>query len=477
MVTVEAKVPLALADPPNQVTVADIAALRDCLTTNATPPAHLKRLVNRLSVYAHPLPGTSLYMMQERKFLHSAIASPIYDKNPWIHFISLGNCDLFEEHLFRCIFNDGNGKVVDYDGNVLSEQEGKQFLRDLNKAKRGQLLSRYPAFAIRMFKIKMEIILNDVLGGKDGSLGDQFDYWARLEFSRSHNAHLHMLQSIRNGLRCGDNIAISKDSERIIPELNEMIKATCTAKLIPPSASVEAETPLLCQPCYESTEPSEVCLTPFKTWNCGRFPTGKEFEWRPCNCGLGREPHGSKQQAFTDAEDPRRLPFNGELDYTYRGGIFADSRVQNLCRNLQLANQIHYCCFTCFKYNSRCICRFMFPRVMAELRARFRRDYADATDPEAEGLNNCYLAMRKDGRTRKRMVVVPPVNNAHLNNHPSDPLFIAAHHGNCDVKYMPESTGTVEYCTSYSTKAEKQDFNTIANIFSKRIAGINRAGK
>ena len=293
MVTVEAKVPLALADPPNQVTVADIAALRDCLTTNATPPAHLMRLVNRLSVYAHPLPGTSLYMMQERKFLHSAIASPIYDKNPWIHFISLGNCDLFEEHLFRCIFNDGNGKVVDYDGNVLSEQEGKQFLSDLNKAKRGQLLSRYPAFAIRMFKIKMEIILNDVLGGKDGSLGDQFDYWARLEFSRSHNAHLHMLQSIRNGLRCGDNIAISKDSERIIPELNEMIKTTCTAKLIPPSASVEAETPLLCQPCYESTEPSKVCLTPFKTWNCGRFPTGKEFEWRPCNCGLGREPHGS----------------------------------------------------------------------------------------------------------------------------------------------------------------------------------------
>jgi len=458
----------------NTVTVADITELRDCLANNATPSSHLMRLVNRLSVYAHPLPGTSLYMKQERKFLHSVISSPIYDKNPWIHFISLGNCDLYEEHLFRCIFNDGNGNVVDFDGNILSEMDGKRFLKDITKAKRGQLLSRYPAFAIRMFKIKMEIILNDVLGGKDGSLGDQFDYWARLEFSRSENAHMHVLQSIRNGLRCGDNIAISKDSERLIPELNEMIKATCTAKLIAPSETMEME---LCQPCYNATEPSEVCLTPFKTWKCDRFPTGQEFEWRPCDCGLGREPHGSSKQAFTDDEDPRRLPFNGDLDYTYRNGVFADSRVQNLCRNLQLANQVHYCCFTCFKYNSRCICRFMFPRVMAELRAKFNRDYAGAPDPVAEGLSNCYLATRKDGRTRKRIVVVPPVNNAHINNHPSDPLFIAAHHGNSDVKYMPESTGTVEYCTSYSTKAEKHDFNTIANIFTKRLAGINRAGK
>jgi hypothetical protein len=114
---------------------------------------------------------------------------------------------------------------------------------------------------------------------------------------------------------------------------------------------------------------------------------------------------------------------------------------------------------------------------MAELRSKFKRDYAEAADPVAEGLSNCYLATRKDGRTRKRIVVVPPVNNAHLNNHPSDPVFIAAHHGNSDVKYMPESTGTVEYCTSYSSKAEKQDFDTIANVFAKRIAGINRAGK
>ena len=75
----------------------------------------------------------------------------------------MGNCDLYEEHLFRCIFNDGNGNVVDYDGNVLPDLEGKQFLRDLTKAKRGQLLSRFPAFAVRMFKIKIEIILNDVL--------------------------------------------------------------------------------------------------------------------------------------------------------------------------------------------------------------------------------------------------------------------------------------------------------------------------
>ena len=52
---------------------------------------------------------------------------------------------------------------------------------------------------------------------------------------------------------------------------------------------------------------------------------------------------------FQDNNDPRRDSFNPDLDYS-RSDIFSSSETQSIYRRLQLANQIHQCCFTCFKY-------------------------------------------------------------------------------------------------------------------------------
>ncbi len=52
---------------------------------------------------------------------------------------------------------------------------------------------------------------------------------------------------------------------------------------------------------------------------------------------------------FQDNNDPRRDSFNPDLDYS-RSDVISSSETQSIYRRLQLANQMHRCCFTYFKY-------------------------------------------------------------------------------------------------------------------------------
>ena len=235
---------------------------------------------------------------------------------------------------------------------------------------------------------------------------------------------------------------------------------------------------LYCQPCA----PHRICLSNLKQWNCKEVGSDTDFNWRPCDCGSSNVGHGSQMACFTDVEDPRRLPFDPSLNYT-RGedGTFQDARVQNLYRNLQLANQMHRCCFTCWKY---CFhikrCRFGYPRCLCQLRALLAKEgsgFSDLSDPTKQAMAEGYMRIRIDGNSRKRNVVEPAFNNAHLNNHAFSPLLFIAQRANMDIKYMEDNSGTVEYIGSYISKTEQPDFKKVGNIYIKKIAGITRLGK
>ena len=233
----------------------------------------------------------------------------------------------------------------------------------------------------------------------------------------------------------------------------------------------------LCEPC-NNYAPHEICMTNNKSWNCACGSSPSSFDWIPCDCGTTGVAHGSKQPFFTDAEDPRRLPFNDALDYFRDLSGFNDQRVQNLYRNLQIANQIHRCCFTCFKYcYLNLICRFGYPRDLKALKEIFMKDFKDCADPIQQAMDEGYMAIKTDSNSRKRSTINSPFNNAHLNSHAFCPLLMIAQHANMDVKFMAEHSGAVEYIGSYMSKTEEPDFVKIGNIFIKRIAGISRSGK
>jgi len=274
------------------------------------------------------------------------------------------------------------------------------------------------------------------------------------------------------GAEQNSGISMEVDSDEIPSDSdNQADPAYTTSNSIP-----------LCRPCFK---PHEICMTNLKSWSCQQVPDTTSFDWKPCNCAeTNGENHRSKDHSyFEDSEDPRRLPFNKFLNYKRDNNGFHDHRVQNLYRNLQIANQIHSCCFTCFKYclNAH-ICRFGYPRTLRLLLERLKKLFpSDSDDNIGDMLRNVmttgYVLEKIDGNGRKRRRVEAPFNNAHLNNHAFSPLLMCAQHANMDCKYMESKSGTVEYIGSYISKVEQPDFVKIGNIFVKKIAGICRNGK
>ena len=239
---------------------------------------------------------------------------------------------------------------------------------------------------------------------------------------------------------------------------------------------------LFCGPCSD-VPVHRTCLTNLKRWACKEVPDEDNFYWKPCDCGTSAGvAHGSQLGYFTDAEDPRRLPFDPTLDYTRdETGVFADPRVQNLYYYLQLANQMHSCCFTCWKYALRMrICRFGYPRCLADLAALLAKansGFQSFDSPVEQAMAEGYMRMRTDGRGRKRFVVEPPFNNAHLNNHAFSPLLFIAQRANMDIKFLQDKPGIVEYVGDYASKSEQPDFKRVGDIYVRQIAGISRRGK
>jgi hypothetical protein len=169
----------------------------------------------------------------------------------------------------------------------------------------------------------------------------------------------------------------------------------------------------------------------------------KEYNWNPY------------RDYLQDKSHPCRLPFNSSWDYTRNAaGEFSDVNVQNQYRGLQIGNQFHDCCTTCYKYcyGQQKTCRFGFPKQSDETL-----------------LQPC-IQKERDKKNRIRINVLPQRNNANLNGTAFDPLFVIAHGGNHDLQYIGNSVGAAEYVASYASKSEEPDKKLMSNLYAKKIA-------
>jgi hypothetical protein len=166
---------------------------------------------------------------------------------------------------------------------------------------------------------------------------------------------------------------------------------------------------------------------------------------------------------FIDISDPRRKRFDASLDYNRdpKSLKFKHKKVKHKYRNWQLTDQMHLCCFTCFKYNKTKVykhihqhnksCRFHFPYCL--------ECYSNET----------IIKVDKDNNHRKRVRAMPPRNNANINNCFVNPLICLAHNGNCDIQYVDNPYGACEYSASYSSKADEPDEKTMVKLFIRKI--------
>ena len=154
------------------------------------------------------------------------------------------------------------------------------------------------------------------------------------------------------------------------------------------------------------------------------------YEWNP------------GEEYFTDAENPCRASFDPSWDYERLcNRDFHDDRVQNQYRSLQIANQFHRCCFTCFKYCYRHdkVCRFGFPWTSQDC------------------VFGPLIVKDRDKKSRVRVSVLPQRNNAYLNGTCFNSLIAIAHGGNHDLQYIGNTVGAAEYVASYASTCEEPD--------------------
>ena len=167
------------------------------------------------------------------------------------------------------------------------------------------------------------------------------------------------------------------------------------------------------------------------------------YEWCP------------EKDHFADSDHPCRANFDSSWNYERScDGEFRDMRVQSQYRSLQIANQFHRCCFTCFKYCRRHdrVCRFGFPWTSKEC------------------LFGPMIVKDRDKKSRVRVSVLPQRNNAYLNGTCFNPLIAIAHGGNHDLQYIANTVGAAEYVASYASKFEEPDKKVMTNIFNKKMA-------
>ena len=137
-------------------------------------------------------------------------------------------------------------------------------------------------------------------------------------------------------------------------------------------------------------------------------------------------------------------------------GTFVDADVQNRYRNYQLANQMHRCTFSCFKYCRPChrkVCRHEFPH-------------------EQEGPskpNEAVIVSSYDRKKRRRINVLPARDNGNINRTFFDPLLTLTHAGNHDCQYISNKHGAAEYTGSYALKQERPDFKLVKNLLFKAL--------
>lgn len=239
--------------------------------------------------------------------------------------------------------------------------------------------------------------------------------------------HVHSLVCIKHdGLTPK---SVESEDNREINALKNLIKKTISAKLINRCQTDVNELP---KDINDQTQ---------------RRDEEKQYNWSP------------HKEYFNDSSDPRRQTFNPLLNYNRTAsGLFQDMAVQIQARRLQIANQIHKCCFTCFKYckDSENVCRFCFP---------WQQNVNSMED-------DVTLLTDRDKKGRVRVRVIPERNNANINSTFVSPLINCAHGGNSDIQFIMNTHGAAEYAAGYASKAEAPDHRKLQNIFTKAISNI-----
>ena len=408
---------------------------------------HLDRVLNRLVAYGRSLPGTSIFIKHERRKLLSMVSSKMMQAGGALrYFLTFAPADRYHNRLYATIIRDQQDQRED----SISDTEKNAAKYD--QSERTTMLRDHPALACRLFHKKQECIWKKLItSSKSHPFGSKVvDWWRRIEFQMRGSPHCHSLLWICNAL---DGItkdhATSKDPEKQ-EQVKRCVEKVATCKLMPKNSEDHYATN------NDGHQGEDKSLESHLSWLPGR----NYFKDRDHPCKPEFSLYMDGQPLDFSPSDNWEEKTNGELasDESLTQG---QKLVQVWYRRLQLANQIHRCTQTCFKYSKSVfnkVCRFGFSP----------KGWIGGPTSTDEAT----LVVDKDGRGRKRIQILPPRDNMWLNNYIKTPLIPIATGGNLDIKYIDNQVGAAEYCASYASKAEAPDSAMLKNLVTRKIANL-----
>eukprot|EP01034_Spumella_vulgaris_P022621 gene22621-28758_t len=300
----------------------------------------LRLLLNRLQPYTEMVPGTEMYMMGERKKLLAMISSQVTTNNAmWGIFFTEAQPDMYLPEIYDNAVTSARSSAWRLGWNA-SMQDRRQHSDILNKTERAEMLRDHPLLSARIHAAQQMVFWREVIQGLARPFGKVKDFWRRVEFQEKGTPHSH-------NLICIETSANSVNEDSLLETGNVEVDASNRAKVL---KRVQEISTASLQPRAEDDFSDLSHLDA----EAQAYIIGKEEHYNYC----------FDRTMIADAYHPARERFSAESkDFSYdkKTGNIPDSAVQKQFRRMQLANQMHACRKSCFKYcrpGEALICRY-----------------------------------------------------------------------------------------------------------------------
>ncbi len=397
-------------------------------TTTSLSDSEVRNLMSRMQPYAECASGTNLYFERERKKLITMISSPTTTTDgQWRFFYTEAQSDKYLPEIFDNAVTSIDNLGVD----IYSSIEKRREVSDsLTSDERYKILRNFPYLSARIHAAQQDLFWKYILNGKHKPLGEILDFWRRVEFQMKGTPHSHnLICTATNGIDATTVVSASRLERR---KVTDLVRSVSTAVLVPRDLSDNEDLPA------KTSEAEKQRLAEQKyDFNLNR-PEYFKDETFPC-----RKRFSAKDRCFW---------------YNKVTGYIPNKEVRRQFRRLQLANQMHKCrdpsCYKYCKHGQARICRYEFPKT-----------------PLKGNTLNAIILKDRDRKSRIRIRVMPPRNNANLNAGSANPLIVLATRGNHDIQFVNNTSGGAEYVSKYASKADvPESSNAFKNAISRKLA-------
>jgi len=387
--------------------------LRNNGTTDAAKLARIRKLLTYVAPFASSIPGSQVYMQQERNKMRSFVNSPLTCTDAhWRWFFTAAQSDLFNPIIFDNFV--AASPTVNYSNARYAASNA------LPRDERVRMVRQNPVIPVRMWSLQQDAFFEHIINGSTKPLGGEVVDWTdKYEFQGKGTSHTHSLLCVRDPEY--DDKFFHNVNETTEAKMREIVEKAVTATIAQPQTIADFS-----------------------------------WDWKP-------------SKRYDDAREPQRRRFDPDMDFGWddASNCPTSALVGLQLQELQTSAYMHDCQYSCFKYCLHKPRRFWTCRH--EYSVKHDVEFNDGTTFCHES-DHAQVLVDRDRKGRPRIRVLPSRNNANIAPCPKSPLMTLAAGANTNLQFLSNKFGAVEYTTGYLGKVDLPDTKIVINTIIKLLS-------